>query len=108
VETSVQDTGKVLGHEVTTWITYTSMPKGPGLLAGEGHGVIMTADGEMATFTGTGVGHMTGKGAAVSFRGSLNYKTESKKLAKLNETVGVFEFEVDESGNTYVKVWEWK
>src|SRR6266704_6369955 len=94
VETSVQDTGKLLGHEVTTWITHTSVPKEPNLLEGEGHGVIMTAKGDMATFTGHGVGHLTGKGAGVGFRGSLNYKAESNELAKLNEVVGVFEFEV--------------
>ena len=108
VETSVQDTGKLLGHEVTTWITYWSIPKGANLLEGEGQGVIMTAEGDMATFVGRGVGRLTGKGAAVNFRGSLIYKTESKKLAKLNEIVGVFEFDVDESGNTQAKVWEWK
>ncbi len=108
VETSVQQTGKLLGHETTTWITYWAIPKGPNLLEGQGQGVIMTADGEMATFTGQGVGRLTGKGAGVSFRGSLYYKTDSKKLAKLNEVVGVFEFEVDESGNTHGKTWEWK
>jgi len=108
VESSVQQTGKLLGHETTTWITYWSVPKGENLLEGEGQGVIMTADGEMATFVGKGVGHLTGKGAGVSFRGALFYKTDSKALAHLNGTCGAFEFEVDESGNTHVKVWEWK
>ena len=44
----------------------------------------------------------------MSFRGVLLYKTDSKALAALNKTCGVFEFEVDESGNTHGKVWEWK
>ncbi len=108
VETSVQQTGKLLGHETTTWVTYWSIPRGADLVEGQGQGVIMTADGEMATFEGRGVGHLTGKGAGVSFRGSLFYKTDSKKLAHLNEIVGVFEYEIDESGNTHGKVWEWK
>jgi len=104
----VQQTGKLLGQPVTTWITYWSVPKGENLLEGEGHGFNMTTDGAIATFVGKGIGHLTGKGAGVSFRGSLYYKTDSKELAKLNEIVGVFEFEVDESGNTHGKVWEWK
>lgn len=104
----MQQTGKLLGQPVTTWITYWSVPKGENLLEGEGHGFNMTTDGAIATFVGKGIGHLTGKGAGVSFRGSLYYKTDSKELAKLNEIVGVFEFEVDESGNTHGKVWEWK
>ncbi len=108
VETSVQQTGKLLGHATTTWITYWSVPRGENLLEGEGQGVIMTTDGEMATFTGKGIGHLTGKGAGVSFRGALFYKTESKKLARLNDLCAVFEYEVDESGNTRGKTWEWK
>jgi hypothetical protein len=29
-------------------------------------------------------------------------------MAILNNLVGVFEYEVDEAGNTQYKVWEWK
>jgi hypothetical protein len=68
----------------------------------------MTSDGqEMATWTGQGVGR-TDRGG-VSFRGSLFYRTNSTgKLSFLNNLVGVFEYEVDEEGNTSAKVWEWK
>jgi hypothetical protein len=30
------------------------------------------------------------------------------KLASINNLVGVFEYEVDESGSSRAKVWEWK
>jgi hypothetical protein len=108
VEISVQQSGKLLGKETTTSITYWSTPRSGGLIHGEGQGSIMTPDGEMATFTGSGIGKLLGRGNAVSFRGALFYQTGSKGLARLNEVVGMFEFEVDESGNTHGKVWEWK
>jgi hypothetical protein len=39
----------------------------------------------------------------------LFYRASSTgKLAFLNNLVGVFEYEVDEAGNTQYKVWEWK
>jgi hypothetical protein len=31
-----------------------------------------------------------------------------KKLAFLNNKIGVFEYEADENGNTKDKIWEWK
>ena len=49
-----------------------------------------------------------------SFRGSIFYKSSSTisitngKLSFLNNKIGVFETEVDESGNSTEKVWEWK
>jgi hypothetical protein len=58
--------------------------------------------GEIVTITPRGIGHMK-DGGKVSIRGS----TEGK-LTSLNNLVGVFEYEVDDVGNTAVKVWEWK
>jgi len=89
--------------------TYWSIVKPGGILHGQGQGVYTTRDesGEMTLWTGYGVGHVTGSGR-VSYRGSLFYRTNSTgKLAFLNNLVGVFEFNVDEAGNTIGKVWEW-
>jgi len=108
VEASFQDAGKMFGIEMTNWGTYSSVPRLGGGLYGEGQGVVMTRDGEMATWTGQGVGRFTGHGGAVSYRGSLYFQTASKKLERLNGIVGVYEFEVDENGNTHGKIWEWK
>ena len=88
--------------------TYRSVARAEGMLHGEGQGVTMTKDGEMASWTGQGVGRFMGRGEAVSFRGALYYQTASSKLARLNSIVVVFEFEVDENGNTHAKLWEWK
>lgn len=108
VETSFQESGKILGVEVTDMGTYWSVARAVGGLYGEGQGVIMTKDGEMAAWTGQGVGRFTGRGSAHSFRGAIYYQTTSAKLARLNNIAVVFEYETDENGNTHGKFWEWK
>lgn len=107
VEVSFQASGKILGIETTEMGTYWSMPKPGGFLHGEGQGVVMTRDGEMATWVGQGVGRI-GAGGSASWRGALYYSTASTKLARLNGVAIVFEFEVDQQGNTSAKIWEWK
>jgi hypothetical protein len=69
----------------------------------------MSKDGqEMVSYTGQGIGRFTAPGK-IRFTGSLFFSTSSTgKLAFLNNVVGVFEYESDESGNAYSKVWEWK
>jgi hypothetical protein len=76
-------------------------------LYGEGQGVIITKDGEAATWKGQGVGRFVA-GGAVSYRGAVDYSTTSPKLARLNTIAAVFEFDADANGNTHSKLWEWK
>ena len=45
---------------------------------------------------------------AANFRGAIYYTTQSQKLARLNGTAVVFEWDVDEQGNTTGTTWEWK
>lgn len=71
-------------------------------------GVITTTDGEIATWTGSGIGRFTGQGK-IRFHGPLLYRTLSTgKLAFLNNLVGVYETQIDENQNFLYKVWEWK
>jgi hypothetical protein len=106
-EVSFEDTGKMLGVATTGMGSYTSVIHPDGSLHGDGQGLMMTPDGEAVTWTGTGVGKF-GAGGAVSYRGMLFFRTASKKLARVNNTCGAFEYDVDASGNTISKVWEWK
>ncbi len=108
VEVSFMGAGKVLGQEVSEVGTYVSTLTPQGVLNGVGQGLITTKNGEVATWTGTGVGKSTGPGMAASWRGSLCYQTTSQQLARLNKMAVIFEHEVDESGNTTEKLWEWK
>jgi hypothetical protein len=108
LEVSVQGRGKLLGQETTEFATYVQTIRPGGELYGEAQEVVMTADGEMATWTGFGVGRPTGKGFAGSFRGSGSFQTASEKLTRLNGVATVYEYEVDEEGNYSYKEWEWK
>lgn len=108
VEVSFQASGKVLGVEHTTMGTYWSAVRPDGSLFGEGQGLVTTQDGDRATWKGNGVGRFTGRGSAVSWRGAIYYQTSSQRLQRLNGVAAVFEYDVDENGNTTGKVWEWK
>ena len=109
METSFSATGNYRGAETTVTITYWASPRPGGAIYGEAKGVVMSKDGqEIATWTGQGIGRFTSPGK-IRFTGSLFYSTSSTgRLAFLNNLVGVFEYETDESGNTSAKAWEWK
>jgi len=107
VEVSFEESGSIIGVATTGFGTYQSAVRPDGTIYGEGNGAIITADGELATWTGSGQGTF-GAGGAVSYRGILYFRTASQKLAQLNGAPGVFEYEVDPSGNTHTKIWAWK
>jgi hypothetical protein len=107
VEVSVELSGQLLGIEVNHVATYWSEVRPDGTLYGEGEGVDVTKDGDIATWKGQGVGKFVG-GGAVSYRGALYYSTTSPKLARLNTVAAVFEYDVDANGNAHAKLWEWK
>jgi hypothetical protein len=110
VETSFSATGTLKGAiTVSEMGTYWSEARSPGILYGEGQGIVMSNHGtEVATWKGSGIGRMSGSGM-VSFRGAIYWSTTSTgKLAALNNLVGVYEYEIDDGGNTSAKIWEWK
>ncbi len=106
-EVSFEDSGHMFGIPTTGFGTYTSVVRPDGSLDGEGEGLTMTQDGEVIAWKGTGLGKF-GSGGSVSYRGMLFFRTASSKLAQLNNACGAFEYEVDPSGNTVSKMWEWK
>jgi hypothetical protein len=106
-EVTFEDSGTMLGVATTGMGTYTSAVRADGSLLGDGQGLITTDDGETVTWTGTGVGKF-GAGGALSYRGMLFFRTASQKLARLNNSCGAFEYEIDAAGNTTSNVWEWK
>lgn len=63
---------------------------------------------ELATWTGQGIGYYSG--SKRSDVGSVFCRAGSTTglLAFLYKMVGVFEYEVDENGNSGGKIWEWK
>jgi hypothetical protein len=107
MEISFQQAGELYGIHVTEMGTYESVNLPDGRLSGKGRGVLMTPDGDTVSWDGYGTGKFTGSGR-VSWRGSLHYRTTSARLARLNDIVGMFEYEVDEAGKTTGSLWEWK
>jgi len=88
--------------------TISSVYRPEGVRYSEGQGVITSKDGEIATYSSSGIGTFTGQGK-IGFHGQLFYRTLSTgKLAFLNNLVGVYETQVDENQNFHMKVWEWK
>src|SRR5688500_16237877 len=97
LEISMQQQGRVFGIDFTDMGTYVATLQHGGFYDGRGQGVSITKDGETVTWNATGIGRPTGKGTAVSWRGSIHYTTTSTKLIKLNGVCYVFEHEVDEN-----------
>lgn len=106
-EVSFEDAGHALGTPTTGMGTYTSIVRCDGSILGHGQGVITTDEGEIITWTGTGLGKF-GPGGSVSYRGMLFLHTVSTKLTALNNCCAAFEYEVEASGATTSKLWEWK
>jgi hypothetical protein len=108
IETTLSSTGSVKGTKVKETVTFVGSPISAGVLHGEGHGVIMGPESEMATFRGEAFGRISSSGSA-KWRGAHFILTSSTgKLAFLNNVVGVFEAEIDAEGNVTEKIWEWK
>lgn len=108
METSVSASGTLKGVEVTETLTYMASPSSQGVLHGVGNGIIQSSDGEIATYTGEGIGRYDASGI-LKWRGAVFFQTNSGgKLEFLNNIVGVFEAQVDTQGNFTDKTWEWK
>ena len=106
-EVSFEDSGQLLGIPTTGMGTYTSVVRPDGSIFGQGQGMSLTDEGEAITWTGSGLGKF-GPGGSVSYRGMLFLQTASTKLASINNACAAFEYDVDPSGNTISKMWEWK
>src|SRR5262245_3837071 len=90
IETAASVSGNFRGTDVTEILTFVGTPRGTGVMHALGRGIIMTKDGEMAMYTGEGVGRIADRGE-VNWRGSIFYRTSSTgKLAFLDNLVGLF------------------
>ena|SRR5437763_4498845 len=107
METSFQASGLFVGTKAKDTGTYSTVARPDGTLYGQGEGVMMTDDAEMATWTGHGVGRMNKDGSA-SYRGAIYYQTMPARWSRLNNIAVLFEYKVDAEGNTHSEYWEWK
>jgi hypothetical protein len=107
METSFQANLMLLGVEATDTGTYRSVVRPDGTLYGEGRGIVMGKEGDLATWIGQGVGTIK-KDGAISYRGAVYYQSASARWSRLNSVAAIFEYEVDAQGNTRSQLWEWK
>ena len=107
LETSFQASGKLLGVDNTETGTYTAVLRPDGTLYGEGQGVLMSREGDVAAWNGSGVGTPKADGG-VSYRGAIYYQSSSARWERLNRVAAVYEFEVDAQGDSTTAIWEWK
>ena len=109
-EISFEISGTLLGTKVTMLGTYWSVARANGMLYGEcpNQGVLMTATGQTATWTGAGMGRFTGKGTAVNFRGAIYVDGGGAKLARLAKMAIIYEWDVAADGSAEARFMEWK
>ncbi len=107
METSFQSNGTLLGVEASETGTYWSVLRPDGTLYGEGQGILMSREGDVATWVGQGVGRPRRDGG-FSYRGAVYYESASPKWSRLAAVASLFEYEVDADGNTRAENWEWK
>ncbi len=107
METSAQTDLTLLGVKATNTVTYWSVVRPDGTLYGEGQGIVLSKEGDLATWVGQGVGTIN-KDGGVSYRGAVYYQTSSARWSRLNSVAAIFEYEVDTEGNTRAQLWEWK
>jgi hypothetical protein len=107
VENSFHAAGTIEGVHHVDDATYVVESRPDGTLLGQGQGLLVTENGDIATWTGQGAGRMLA-GGGVSFRGAVYLHTTASGLARLNGACGVFEYDVDGGGKTEGKIWEWK
>jgi hypothetical protein len=108
METSVTASGRFRDVQVTETLTYVANTSSKGVLHGVGNGIITTEEGDIATYTGEGIGRSDASGV-LKWRGAVFFETSSEgKLGFLNNIVGVFEAQVDAQGNFTDKTMEWK
>jgi len=109
MEVTIEGTGLALGIDASNLGTFTAFERVPGQMYAEGHGIVMTMEGESAIWNGHGVGHPTGDGMGVSIRYSVAFQASATgKLAALNGVLCIGEFESTADGSWKDTNWEWK
>lgn len=108
MEITLEEQGKIFGIECSLTVTFVGKHRPNGIMYSEGHGIMMTKDGDVATLTLSGITIPKGIPPLGSVRGATFFNTQSPKLARLNSVVCVYEAEVNEDSSYTVKDWEWK
>ena len=108
MEVSFRGRGELLGVAITDMGTFVQTVRPGGILGTESSNVLfLTDDGELASWTGFGVGRPMGAGFSSSWGVAGSMQTSSPKLARLNAVAVLVEYEVEGDGGYRWKAWEW-
>src|SRR4051794_36621365 len=97
LEASFQGQGTLLDLPITDVGTYRQTMRG-GSLHGEGHVVMLTADGALGDWLGGGVGRPTGPGLSASYGVYGSFQGATGGLARLLSVATAIEYEVEQDG----------
>ena len=106
LEISFEASGVYFGVQAVDRGTYTAEMRADGTIYGQGQGVVMGMGGEVATWTGSGVG-VFGVNGSIRYSGAIFYRTSVPAWERLNRCAGVFEYDVDAANKTVGRIWEW-
>ena len=107
METTFQGSGKLMGLASTETGTYSAELRPDGTLFGQGQGLVMGMQGEVASWTGQGVG-LPQKDGSIKYRGAIYFDSKSPTWSRLTSIAALFEYEVDAQGHTKGQLFEWK
>jgi hypothetical protein len=107
LEVSFQGRGTLLGQEITDTGTYRQTVRPGGVLAGEGHLLMMTDAGDVADWVGGGVGRPTGPGYQASFGVWGSCPSATGQLSRMADVADVAEYEVEADGSYRWTMWAW-
>ena len=87
MEISISAKGTANGIQINESLSFVYRPSSQGVLHGEGQGVIMAGESEVATFTAEAFGRISPSGS-IKWRGAFFYRISSAgKLAFINNVV---------------------
>jgi hypothetical protein len=110
IQATYSANGTLKGNiSVTNTGDFVSISRGDNQTTAQGQGTFTTLDGaETAQYNAIAVGNVTQEGKSV-FVGASAYNTNSTgDLAFLNNILGIFKVEIDETGNFVGTEWQWK
>ena len=107
METTFQGSGKLMGLVSNETGTYSAELRADGTLFGQGQGLVMSPQGETASWTGQGVG-LPQKDGSIKYRGAIYFDSKSPTWSRLTSVAALFEFEVNAQGHTHGQLFEWK
>ena len=108
IEATFEAAGEILGVESFDNGHCTPRPCGQnGTVYGEGQGVVKGANGQMASWVGQGIGELGAeKRSVIAARSTTRARRRSGRVS--NGVAAIYDYEVDEQGNSDAKMWEWK